>query len=471
MTLNFQRKPGPPSAFAPSGRRRPPPNYFSRGVQFRLFMLIAGLMLVAMLVQRVRDPKFWHFMGFTERPIAGGPPLADHELAPQDLDTRLRLAPGAHDESGAEVVTLPAATNVATTPARATSDENTSGGDAQRPAESDTPQPADDPQLVEAEADAWHQVLSQLDGDEQLLLYDGLDRRIANQQLDASEAEAWTSLVDRLGELWERHCQKATTTLDSVPAEERATWMRLIGRLRATWADRWFSPLSHVVASENATSEPADAATARRLRDTLDAVVVEAIQDDTVTRDAERAVWFRWLSRLRETDNDALRRESAGPTGFLQLYKQPKDYRGKVVTVRGVAHLAYYVEAPPNRTNIPGYYMFWVRPAGGPNSPFVIYSLSVPPGFPKLSKRDEQGERNKLNEEVEFTGLFFKRWAYRGEGGIFTAPLLFAREPRWQPPAVAPDADSGPTAGTIVLIVLTALAVGGGGAVYVFKRT
>ena len=97
----------------------------SRGVQWRLFMLVAGLMLVAMLVQRVRDPKFWHFMGFTERPIAGGPPLADHELAPPDLDTRLRLAPGAHDESGAEVITIPAGTTADTPPA-ATSEQSKS---------------------------------------------------------------------------------------------------------------------------------------------------------------------------------------------------------------------------------------------------------------------------------------------------------------------------------------------------------
>ena len=52
-----------------------------------------------------------------------------------------------------------------------------------------------DPQFAEAQADAWNQVLSQLDGDEQLLLYEALDRRISGQQLPSDQSESWSSLV------------------------------------------------------------------------------------------------------------------------------------------------------------------------------------------------------------------------------------------------------------------------------------
>jgi hypothetical protein len=42
-----------------------------------------------------------------------------------------------------------------------------------------------------------------------------------------------------------------------------------------------------------------------------------------------------------------------------------------------------------------------------------------------------------MREDVEVTGIFFKRCAYAARGGTYTAPVLIANAPRWTPPPVA----------------------------------
>ena len=200
----------------------------------------------------------------------------------------------------------------------------------------------------------------------------------------------------------------------------------------------------------------------------MDDVTAASIRDNTVSRAAEKAVWFRWLQRLRDTPPEKLLTESLGPTGYLPLFKQPRDYRGKVVTVRGVVHLAYRVAAPKNRVGISHYYLCWLRPAGGPNSPIVVYSLDLPPGVPPVKDQFEDGGMTQLHEEVEFTGLFFKRWAYQTAQDIQVAPVVLAKSPRWQAPVVV--AETGPSWATLLAILAVAGATGIGIALIAFRR-
>ena len=82
------------------------------------------------------------------------------------------------------------------------------------------------------------------------------------------------------------------------------------------------------------------------MQTTLDQVFLDSVRDNTVFRGGEKDAWFRMLEQLNERDLPTLRRESTGYVGFLQLYKQPTAYRGKLVTVAGTIRLGYYREAP-----------------------------------------------------------------------------------------------------------------------------
>ena len=126
-----------------------------------------------------------------------------------------------------------------------------------------------------------------------------------------------------------------------------------------------------------------------------------------------------------------------------------------------------YEDARKNQCGIAGYYVFWVMPAGGPDSPLVVYSLDVPQGFPKIDTKSDQP--TAVHEDVEFTGFFFKRWVYSSKSGIRLAPLLVAGAPRWQ---ASPADLRKPPDLTTVLAIVVGCAIGGVlVAVYAYKQS
>ena len=154
------------------------------------------------------------------------------------------------------------------------------------------------------------------------------------------------------------------------------------------------------------------------------------IRDDTpVFRPAEQADWFAAVAKVQQSAE-----QSANPVSYLQLSNQPAEYRGKRVTIRGTARLAYRVPAIANEFGIEHYYVYWIHPAGGPDSPILVYALAAPPGFPLADGPPQAGQRpRRMHEDVEVAGVFFKRAAYAGQGGTYTAPLIVANCPTWIP--------------------------------------
>lgn len=429
MPLDFRKTPNPTDG---PPRRRRPPDYLSRPVQRRLLLLVSLLMLIVIMASKVSDPRFWNFMGF-ERPIAGGTPLTSQEVVSEDVDTRLRQAAAA-DSS---------------------------------PSETPAPMPAqfDDSRLGAALWDGWQTVLSALEGDEQLLLYQAFDQAAAGQPLARESRGEWDEFRAELDEQWTAYLRDARTSLRELSETERTKWSELLEQLSDRWQNHDRPALQRLGEEQ---PEGAELQQLAHVQAALDVATKYAIRDDMVARPQEKAAWFRWLTRVRDCAPEELLRQSRGPTGFLPLYKQSAEFRGEVVTVRGVVHLAYHVDAPPNRTGIPGYYLFWLHPAGGPNSPIVVYSLETPRGFPAIRDKQRDGGVTKLYEEVEFTGYFFKRWAYESQGGIHVAPVVLARAPRWQPSAS--ELDNGPTPATIIGLIAGTAIAGIALAWYMFRR-
>ena len=69
--------------------------------------------------------------------------------------------------------------------------------------------------------------------------------------------------------------------------------------------------------------------------------------------------------------------------------------------------LAYRVPAPDNTLGIEQYFVLWIKPAGGQLSPFLVYCLDLPSGFPSVSDRYSGASTTELNEPIVVTGLFF----------------------------------------------------------------
>lgn len=152
---------------------------------------------------------------------------------------------------------------------------------------------------------------------------------------------------------------------------------------------------------------------------------LKAVQDDTVFRNSETPSWNNLLQVLHDTDSAKLRAASLGRVGFAQLFDEASYYRGRIVTLRGTVHRAHWVLTNPNEAGVKGYYICWLRPAGGPAAPIIVYSLELPQGFPTGMD---------VSAEAEFTGFFFKRHAYAAQDGLRLAPLILAKAPVWTPP-------------------------------------
>jgi len=191
------------------------------------------------------------------------------------------------------------------------------------------------------------------------------------------------------------------------------------------------------------------------------AAYLASIRDDEPFRASEADAWFNLLDVLEKARPADLKQASRRPVAFAQLFRQSAEYRGEVVTVRGRMVRAFRLYAPKNEYGFTQYYQTWIQPADNLANPMVIYVLHLPEGFPTGMH---------ISEEVEITGFFFKRWAYRASDTIRSAPVVLAKEVRWYKAseAVAPRP---PTRFDLLLAIGGGLALVFLAGFYLYRRT
>ena len=64
--------------------------------------------------------------------------------------------------------------------------------------------------------------------------------------------------------------------------------------------------------------------------------LLEKVRDDTTFRDGDREAWFAIWMTLRSTDPRLYRTFSEKPVGFVELFGQPRAFRGKLVKLKGI---------------------------------------------------------------------------------------------------------------------------------------
>jgi len=189
-------------------------------------------------------------------------------------------------------------------------------------------------------------------------------------------------------------------------------------------------------------------------------VDLSVIRDNTVFRGAEAEAWYTILATLRDARLEDLQKAPAESAGFTQLFRQPDEYRGRLVRVAGDVRRAHFIQSHDNEHNIEGYWQCWLFPPGSKN-PLVVYSLEMPVGFPKGMQ---------ISECVEFVGVSYKLWAYQAVKDILTAPLVMAKTGLWQPKVVAPPAAL-PSRQLVALAVVLAALGAIGVVMWVYRRS
>lgn len=175
---------------------------------------------------------------------------------------------------------------------------------------------------------------------------------------------------------------------------------------------------------------------------------LQTVRDDSPFLQAEQDAWFNLLDVLSTTDLAELKRASRGSTTFVQLFRQSDEYRGELVTLHGIVRRVYRVTAPKNDRGIKDYYQVWLTPDDNPNNVEVVFSLRLPPGFPV-------GEG--LAEHAEITGFHFKRWLYRAQDSLRSAPVILAQTVEWQKRPVLGNRSNERFGGVLMILASTVL--------------
>ena len=385
----------------PEPTDRSVPDFRSRSGQLRWFVFLAGLMAVGFAVTHLGDPRLWQLLGGNAPGIAGGPPLLEREKSDREVDTRWHLPEADPDPSiaGPDRRLLPLLP------------ENRQRGNAPRDAPIDDP--VDSP-IERAWLHGWQTLFEKLEPHDRDILFRGL-RSVRHRQVIA--LETWPNLVETLDRLWTHYRTQALEMVEKLPPDQQGGWQLVVDHLERRWTDDWRPRLDRWANLDE--MDEASCRFATELQSILDPLALDAVRDDAIlSRAAEREIWFRLFEQLAESTPAELRQQSIGPTGYLPLYDQPRSHRGQIVTVRGVVLQAYFVPESQRASEIAGYYVFTLRPAGGPARPIVVYALELPSGFPEVDRRATNGQTTRLHEEVEFTGFFFKRMPYLAQDGL-----------------------------------------------------
>lgn len=400
MPLDFTGK-----ASKPAPTRRGPPNYSSRRLQIRLLLLVFTLMAVLVAMDKARDPRNFAWLGFSDSDIKGGTP------ALEDVDTRLLRAQKSDDESTLGTVTV--------SPNRLIASAQTIANGT------------DTDLLANEKNSRWVELLTQLERDERRHVYRVLKGAREKAALPEDQRVEWLRILSKLDEGWKQSLEESHEAVAKMEGEEgeRAKWLLLLSKLEENWN---LQKDALIIAAEGRPLIQADRQALDELQASCDRVMLAAVEDNTLAnRYQEHDAWFRTLDKLRTSSLESLGEKSLGLVSFLQLYKQPKHYRGQLVTVRGSVRMAYHVRAPRNDYKIDGYYVFWIKPDAGPNTPLMVYSLDTPAGFPEVKDKDVDRTTTELHEEVEFTGYFFKNCVYRAKDATRVTPMLMAKVPSW----------------------------------------
>ena len=133
---------------------------------------------------------------------------------------------------------------------------------------------------------------------------------------------------------------------------------------------------------------------------------------------SEQASIDQVLERVRAISEATLHQAAARDVGFVTLNDRPNEYRGKLLGFTGILwKLTLNDEGAEPRNSEPVYDAWLYTPDAANNPTRVLFTE-----LPATLKLGEQ-----LDQPVEFSGYFIKRYGYATPGGTHVAPMFVAR--------------------------------------------
>lgn len=397
-----------------SSRRRPPPTAtFSFGsAKWRLFGLMLAVLVVIRMAEAARDPKSWNFL-FSKGPTE------TVEKVEAEPDSKIPFKPSAthYDPPGTFV-----AAHIKPAGAHFTAQN------LDQPIDASAVKKDDHAAVDSAWREAWRDIFPRLANEDRALFYRSLKAARDGAVLDEKYRAPLAALLETLDRTWTGYQAEATGSLNDLSDQEKVAWLDVLRQLAVRWTESLAPALKALSGGEKPSGDQLTALA--DIQSLLDQILLAAVKDDSVWRTGEAEIWFRMVERVQAWKSNDPELAKVPEATYVQLFKQSHAYRGETVRVKGNVREAWHIKAWDNWCGVEGYYVFVLKPPEA-TSPIFIYALELPPGFPPVNDLDKNREGTKMNEEIEFTGVFFKRWAYPGKDGSFTAPLLVAKVGKW----------------------------------------
>ena len=406
-----------------AGKRRPPPNYFSRKVQYKLFALVALLMTVVVMMERVSDPDLFRFF---------------------DEHTAVEVHSSTTSSSGNSANPL-------------FDPQLARFGNPLPPTASQASR-----DLQSTHHSLWTAILKKLTSAEQQTLVDTLHRARNGKRGNDQQQTNWWDLYQKIDLLYQKYEQQLMLSIHSTSTaltpEQKTRAQAVLSQLRMRWTQSQRKAFLDILETTSAQDPEANQNEYQFVQHILDQIAISRINDHTVFRNSDNLAWFRMLETLRTAAADRLQASVVVTPNILELSKQQDTFRGKLISMRGEVRKAYRVQAPTNQLEIQQYYVLVIRPSGGGTTPLIVYCLQPPTGFPALPDKDIDRSTADINDVVQVTGYFFKSWAHIGtQGQMHSSPLMLANSFQWLPHAQMPQTTSAKSASQLPVWALFAI--------------
>jgi len=406
-----------------AGKRRPPPNYFSRKVQYKLFALVALLMTVVVMMEKVSDPDLFRFFD-------------EHTAVDVNSSTTASSGNSANPLFDPQLARF--GNPLPPTASQASKD------------------------LQSTHHSLWTAILKKLTSAEQQTLVDTLHRARNGKRGNDQQQTNWWDLYQKIDLLYQQYEQQLMLSIHSTSTaltpEQKTRAQAVLSQLRTQWTQSLRKAFLDILETTPAQDPEANQNEYQFVQHILDQIGISRIDDHTVFRNSDNLAWFRMLETLRTAAADRLQASVVVTPNILELSKQQDTFRGKLISMRGEVRKAYRVQAPTNQLDIQQYYVLVIRPNGGGTTPLIVYCLQPPKGFPTLPDKDIDRSTADMNDVVQVTGYFFKSWAHIGtQGQMHSSPLMLANSFQWLPHAQMPPTTSAKSASQLPVWALFAI--------------
>lgn len=383
-----------------------------RSPMIHLAMLVGLLVLVIWAMVKARDPKSWEWMGFDDQD-------EQNEIEPEAGTVKVNQAVQRDNNSQAN-----SATNGLLKKIRdqfSGHNHDVTGGSASVESKEDKLRYSFWSQIFERMTNRQRSLFQQI----MLDSGQGVARQSDNnsqQDADEENPEQLLEYLDRQRLAFDATILRQTADMETTRAAENKLWSDLLLAMQNNWSQK-IKPILQAYQSNESLTEDLAGARAEMLA-LWSRIAWDALEDYSVNGlSVDTSAWNLALHRLSEKSSIEFK-----PTlvTTIDLMAQPEIHRGKFVSIKGRLLRVELIKSE-NQYAESGYKRLWVKADGPSKTPYCVYTLNTPEGFPQVKQASQ-----KFNDPISLDGIFFKVMVYTdADNNGASCPLVLANSFQW----------------------------------------